>query len=994
MSRYFDEMRAAIEGHGGTVEKFSGDEVMAVFGVPRVHEDDALRAVRAAEEMRERLARLNDELERGWGVRLEIRIGINTGEVVAGDSGTRETFVTGEPVVLAKRLEQAAAPGTILIGKATYPLVKDAVKVGPLERFSAKGKREDAERRRVHAIDREAPGVTRRLDVPMVGRERELELLQTAFTRAVEARECRLCTVLGSAGIGKSRLALELIATVGPARCAVGRCLPYGEGITFWPIAEIVRDLGGEDMLGATLAAADETETSLELIRSAIGTSSAQGSSEETFWAVRRLFEALAWERPLIVCFEDIHWAEPTLLDLIEYVVGWSRGAPILVLCLARPELVELRPTWVTPRANADVVALEPLSAREADTLLERFQTEGTLTEESRRRIAEAAEGNPLFVEQMGALAAESNGDDQLQIPPSIHALLVERLDRLTAEERTVVERAAVIGRDFSARAVAELTPSDERDDVARNLFALTRKQLIRPLPTRAGPEDRFRFQHVLVRDAAYDAMPKQLRAELNERLADSLEQVQSGHELEALIGYHLEQAHHFRAQLGPADASVHVLAERGASCLASAGRRALGRGDTRAAAGLLQRAVALLQANPGGRGALLPDLGAALRDSGELATSDDVLSEAIAAARVAGDRGAEARAKIERAFTRRHRLQGLDQAREVADETLPVLMELADDVGIAKALTLSGQTEYVRCRISEAEALIERALLHAERGKDRQQARTALALLAKTNLDGPRPAEDAIAHHEKLARRLPGDRTLEAVLATTRAPLEAMRGRVEEARALYKRAQVTLEELGRSLSLANVRCDSGAAELLAGDARAAEEELRWGLEALEAIGETGVLSSISALLGRAVLAQGRIAEAERYAVFSEELTSREDVFAQIEWRTVRAGVCARTDRLAEAERVAREAVELSEGIDALNLKGDAFAALGEALQGVGRFDEARKSFAEAHSLYARKGNLIASSRLPRESASQSPIPSPSRSSTAGSGSGLRAGGT
>jgi tetratricopeptide (TPR) repeat protein len=278
--------------------------------------------------------------------------------------------------------------------------------------------------------------------------------------------------------------------------------------------------------------------------------------------------------------------------------------------------------------------------------------------------------------------------------------------------------------------------------------------------------------------------------------------------------------------------------------------------------------------------------------------------------------------------------------------------------------LTLGGKAEYVRCHVSAAEALLERALVHAERAGDRRQLRTILEMLAKTNLDGPRPAADAISRLDELARWLPGDRALDAVMAITRAPLEAMSGRAQQARELYRRAQDTLEDLGRSLSLANGRFDSGTVELLAGDPRAAERELRWGFEALEAIGESGVLSSVAALLGQAVLAQGRTAEAERYGALSEELSAEEDVFGQVEWRALRAAVCARTGRPDQAERVAREAVELMEGTDALNLNAEAFVALGEALQAAGRFDEARAAFADAERLYERKGNVTSLARL------------------------------
>src|SRR5262245_14178642 len=431
--RFFDRMREIVERHGGTVEKFIGDEVMAVFGVPVVHEDDALRAVRAAQEMQQAMPELG----------LQARIGINTGEVLAGDPEQGLGLVAGEPVIIAKRLEQGASAGEVIIGKATYPLVQHAITAGPLERITVKGKSEHVGRRRIDQVDLEAPSVARRMDLPLVGRGEELSLLRHALGRTVEERTCRLFTVLGAAGIGKSRLVAELSSTLADnATFALGRCLPYGEGITFWPLTEILGSLGDlSPVLG------DDGGRVLELLDGLTGASEAPASSAETFWAVRRAFEASARHKPLVVCVEDVHWAEPTMLDLIEYVVGWSRDAPILLVCLARPELVERRPTLIAPHPNSDALALEPLSSLETSTLLQLVS--GELHADVRERIGAAAEGNPLFVEQMAAMIAEPEPGATLTIPPTIHALLGERLERLDADERGVIERASVIGRDF-----------------------------------------------------------------------------------------------------------------------------------------------------------------------------------------------------------------------------------------------------------------------------------------------------------------------------------------------------------------------------------------------------------------------------------------------------------------------------------------------------------------------------------------------------------------
>ena len=547
-----------------------------------------------------------------------------------------------------------------------------------------------------------------------------------------------------------------------------------------------------------------------------------------------------------------------------------------------------------------------------------------------------------------------------LAIPPTIQALLAERLDRLGDNERRVLERASVIGRDFALGDVARLAPPDERAALASDLLSLVRKGFVQPETSPPSKQDRFRFHHVLVRDAAYEAMPKEERAKLHERLADSLEGIDLERELDELIGYHLEQAFLSRAGLGVPDHALRALGDRAAQRLASAGRRALARGDALAAAGLFRRAEGLSDGPPERTAVIQIDLGAALREAGRLDESEQVLGDAIRAGTGAADWGVAARATIERAWTRVHRREGFDELRTVAEDTSAVLVELGDDAGIAKALTLAGQVEYLHCRVSAAEERLERALVHAGRAGDRAQERMILKTLARAAVDGPRAAAEAIERIEELMPALGGDHNLDAVSAASRAPLEAMRGRFENARALYAQGLATLEELGRSLSVASARVDSGMVELLAGDARAAERELRAGFSALQAVGETSVLSSVSALLGEAVLEQGRGPEAERYADVSEETSSPDDVFSQVEWRTLRAKLCARAGRPEEAQRCAHEAIELMQAADTLNLHAAALAALGEAQASGGRSDEARASFDEAERLWERKGNTAA----------------------------------
>ncbi len=623
MSRYFEEMKAIVERHGGTVEKFIGDAVMAVFGVPQLHEDDALRAVRAAVEMRDALPELG----------VEARIGLNTGEVVVG---TEERLATGDAVNVAARLEQAAAPGEILLGPETARLVRDAVETEPTEPLELKGKSEPLAAQRLLALHEGAPAFARRLDAPLVGRARELRRLQETFAQAVDDRSCQLFTILGVAGVGKSRLTAEFIGSLEDATVVRGRCLPYGEGITYWPVIEVLRQLPHATDLGLEPAA-------VAAIEQLLGEEHAPTSSEEIPWAVRKLLEAAAQSSPVVAVFDDIHWAEPTFHDLLEHVADLSREAPLLLLCLARPELLDRRTGWGGGKLNATTILLEPLSSTETDELLERLLGEAPLAPDLQQRIRDAAEGNPLFVEEMVALVEES-GDGEVSVPGTIQALLAARLDQLEPAERGVLERGSVEGRTFHRGAVQALAP--EETNVERRLTGLVRKELVRPDKPQLAGEDAYRFRHLLIRDAAYDALPKATRGELHERFATWVE----AHgaelvELDEIVGYHLEQAYRYRAELGRAEES---LGRRAAQRLTAAGRRTLAVGDGTAAAKLLRRATSL--AEPSGREGieLLLDLATAHFDAGDLAGAEARREQAVELARALDDRVMELLAACE----------------------------------------------------------------------------------------------------------------------------------------------------------------------------------------------------------------------------------------------------------------------------------------------------------------------------------------------------------
>ena len=512
-TRYFAVMRRALERHGGTVEKYIGDAVMAVFGIPVLHEQDALRAVRAAVEMRDAMAELNRELEHDLGVGLELRVGINTGEVAGADGMTDHGFVSGDAVNTAARLQAEAPPGGIVIGAQTRRLVESGVRLRPHGPVSVKGKRRPVRVWQVERLVDTRGRFMHGLAVPLVGRRAELRMLATRFRRAVDRDRCVLATAVGPAGIGKSRLLREFAAGIeDEATVMVGRCLPYGEGITYWPLIEIVNDLAGVTgvpEIEGLLADDSQAQVVASHIAAAAGRSGASATEADVQWAVRRLFEALARRRPLVVVFDDIHWAEPAMLDLIEHVAANS-AAPILIVCLARGDLLERRPGWASAGGRGSIIRLEPLSHTDSARLLGRLATRRR-AKVRREEVMYAAEGNPLFLEQLVAMRADDPG---VRTPPTIQALLAARIDALPVRERRVIEAASIEGRGFHRGAVRALC--DEKRSVDAALAALVDRELIRPDRSEHSGETGYRFTHILVRDAAYDLLPKRRRADLH----------------------------------------------------------------------------------------------------------------------------------------------------------------------------------------------------------------------------------------------------------------------------------------------------------------------------------------------------------------------------------------------------------------------------------------------------------------------------------------------
>ena len=632
ITRYYDRAAEVLARHGGTVAKFIGDAVMAVYGIPRLHEDDALRAVRGAAELGDALAELNGELEAAWGVRLALRTGVNTGEVVVGDAVHGQEIVVGDAVNVAARLEQAAGPGEVLIGEQTWRLVRDAATVEPVAPLAMKGKSDPVGAFRLLGVRPDMLGHARHLEAAMVGRTVELGLLDTALGTAEAERSCHLVLVLGPAGMGKSRLVQEFLATVeGQGTVLRGRCVEYGEGLTYWPIAEVIRQAAmasGQAGLRDLLKGEEHAAFVVEGLAGMAGTDGQTASREEVPWAVRRLFEALARGRPLIVVVDDLHWADPALLDLLEHVARFASDAPILIVGIARPELLDDRPDWGARSTEVAVMMLEPLGEDECVRLIGNLLGGADVSTETAGSIARAAGGNPLFIEELIAelidrrlLVRSDHGWEatadlaDVPIPAGVSALLAARLDRLDVEERAVLERASVVGQVFDRQAVVALSPEPERPTVGPRLAMLVRRQLLRAEEAggtadgdaaTAGP-GRFRFRHLLIRDVSYEALPKRRRAELHERLADWLgrEDGEVRPERDEIAGHHFEQAYRYLEQLGRVGPREVELAMRGARRLASGGRRAMSRDDPPAAVNLLSRALDLLPIRRPGPGRL-----------------------------------------------------------------------------------------------------------------------------------------------------------------------------------------------------------------------------------------------------------------------------------------------------------------------------------------------------------------------------------------------------
>ncbi|MDQ4065665.1 MAG: AAA family ATPase, partial [Actinomycetota bacterium] len=864
-------------------------------------------------------------------------------------------------------------------GEATQRLIARSATTTPLGPVLLKGRTDELEAFAV--VDVAAtPGSA--ADAPLVGRSRELEALEHAFARVVDDHACALFTVLGAAGVGKSRLVREFLAHVGDARVLSGRCLPYGDGITYWPVmgsvfeaAEISERDSQEDALGKIadlLGDHEDAKAISNLVGEAIGLGHRNAGQQEIFWAIRRLFETLAAERPLVLVFDDIHWAEATFLDLVDHLVEWATGAPLFVVCLARPELLESRPTWGGGKVNSTTILLDALSDEDARRFLGELLP-GDTSDVARelQAVLDAAGGNPLFLEETIAMLVEDGTLEQadrqwrstkqiseLQIPPTIQALLAARLDQLPSEERMTIEAAGLIGKVFSVDYVAGLL--DDDSDPSGTIESLTRKGLVRRDETDPGSR-LFRFRHILIRDAAYQGIPKERRAALHERYARFLLESMGARvaEYEEVVGYHFEQAHRYLMELGaPADDVRHEAGRH----LSAAGHRALVRGDAPAAVSLLRRVVPLVDQDRAGTLARL-DLGSALRELGRYEEALDVFSDVATDAERVNDRCSVLLAKLELEDTMMHTEPGRSRefAVSVAKDAVKVFQQEGDDVGLARAYRALA---YTHDMVGESRASLEalqKAIFHAQRSGDAGAVQMYQRVLMGSISWSPIHLADLVKETERFLAdaRANHDLRSQARALGILGMAVGLQGDVALGRRLIAEERVILDKMGLDVNRAWGVFEAVSVERAAHNQEGVERELREAVGILRAKREHLVLSTVLALLADACLERGNLDEARSLIGEAGRLGAEDDLLTQLKCLIVQGKLAEREGRVHEGIDLARAGVEMISPTEYLDWHADALVDLASLYERAGDIEAARDALARAADLYEQKGITV-----------------------------------
>ncbi|HEX3325660.1 MAG TPA: AAA family ATPase, partial [Actinomycetota bacterium] len=897
-------------------------------------------------------------------------------------------------------------PDEVLIGQETYRLVRDAVEVEPLGRIAVKGKSEPVSAFKLIRVISGVEGFTRHFESPMVGRENEKALLTQAYERVRREGTSHLFTVLGSVGVGKSRLVSEFLTTVAVEAVVLqGRCLSYGEGITFYPVAEVVKKAAGiveEDSareilikLAALVPGDDAGDVVAERLAQMMGVIEATASAEEIAWSIRRLFEALARKRPVVVLFDDIHWGEPSFLDLVEQLADWSRDASILLVCNAREELLDKRPGWGGGKMNATSILLEPLTGSECGVLIDNLLGRAGLAADVTGRISAAAEGNPLFVEQMLSMLIDEGrlvrnpetwiavGDlNEIRVPPTVQALIAARVDRLPTNERKVIERAAIIGTVFYREACSELSPEDERSTVGTSLMALVRKELIRPERSDFVGQEAFRFRHIVIRDAAYEAMPKETRAELHELFAGWFEGLVGVRvtEYEEILGFHLEQAHRYLMELGRSGDLVKQLGVRAAERLAGAAHRALLRGDPSAAAQLLAGVDELTDEDRGDlwcRASLTR--AAALRALGELPVAIAIWERVLESAPSRADPVIESQALL--GIAEGQVMMGRDgsaeKARAVVARVVPRLQEAGDDAGLAQAWNVLANVANNTQMLVEMEEAAEKALWHARKARNPSAVAESITQLVIAFMFGPKPADQMLARLEGLIEETGDNGKARGEIVSAQGFTLGLLGRFERARQLMTEGQDMLTDRGYLLDARAFDMGRAAIELKADNPAGAEAALMRACALFEQHKVLAYLSTAAASMAEALYRQGRLEEALHWIDISTSTTADDDMASHVAFRSVLCKVQARNGNREAATATAEKALDLADRTpEAGALRADCFRDVAEAFEILGQPDRAVMLLRGALEEYELKNDLPSAELIRRRLATAEGLPS------------------
>ena len=997
MDEYGETVRQVLGERGATVSKRHGDGFMATFGVPELHEDDALRAVQAASALRVAVGDMSARLRGEHDVGLEVRLGINTGDVlVVHDADTAEEQLVGNAVNLTKRFEEAAGPGEILLGEQTYQLVAEAVRAEPAEPVRVEGLSGP------HAcwrfLDLRPRPEDRQL-APLVGRALELELLSRLFDRAVVEQRPHLVGVLGPSGVGKSRLTDEFALGLGDRATVLRtKCPEIATNVTVWPLIEVVRQAAGitpgdppeeaRERLAELVREEERGELVTERMAQMLGFGGSSGLPEGTLWALQRQLRAVARRRPLVVV-DDVQWAAAILLDAIEDLANNLQDVPVLLLSIARPDELALNHAgWPSARPNTFLIDLSPLRVREGEQLV-RHLLGDRVDPDLQALITQEAQGYPLMIEERvtslrhdgllvdvdgeWALVSKATDDGGLEtgsVPARIRMLYLARLERLSARGRTMVEAASIVGERFHVGDVQALTGTSVPSEVAADLQELVGLGLILldespmsfPLPPGSGAG--YKFWHPMIRAVAYGRMADDRRAELHERYADWLTERtrERPHQFDELIANHFSEAHRYRRRLSPRDERTRVVARKAGERYANAGRRAADRGDTRLVQEWLGPAIQLLPDDHPQRREVLPALAEAQQASGKLEEAARSYEELAKSATTVGDEKLAMHATIGRLrLLALHEPQRFkDEDRDQIERAIPVFERLGDKQGLAMAMHLLAYLHWTRGNLSLAATSADVALRNARAASDAYWEATIIGLFSLVLYWGATPLDEVERRNrewltEAQARSM---RSLEATALTVLARVAALKRDTDTARQLVRSANSITSDLGESLTQAADCITQALIEVIDDNLETAEDLLRSGYRQLEEMGGTRPRASVAASLARVVYLRGRSDEAEELTRLCEQITPPDQLDAQIRWRSVRAVTVARSDP-EEGERLAKEALRLADRTDQLDSQAEARIDLAEVLRLGGRRREAARELERAIDLYRAKGNEV-----------------------------------